>query len=486
MIGAPIGPHVLGLPSIPVSGCPGGSLDPVCAVAGSAASGIAAAGAGAVLGAVSSWVASGATWLLNQIGGVLTASTSVDVGAGWFRSHFSLMVAVAGVVVLPLLLLSVIQAVYRQSAALLLRSLFVNMPLAVLLTFAALQLVQMGLSVTDDLSRLVASGSGTDLDKVLSGVAGALTASAGSSGLPAFVVLLGALVVAFGAFAVWVELLLRAAALYVTVLFLPLALATLVWPAISHTCRRLVEVLVALILSKFVIVSVLCLALGALGSSGSFSAVLAGAALLLLAAFSPVALLRLVPLAEFGAVEHLDAVRHRAGRAVTGAPRSALNAASLVAQLGAGSLEGALASAGPVGSSAAGAHGAGLATPALATASSHGGSGGQGGGDPAAGSGSAEGGVGPWPGDPSSAEHFEAALGAPSAPLDGPTSGTGATGTPYDGPLPVMEAPRPSSPRESQGTATIERDEAGLRTIRFVSTDDHRDAGTTPGRGHGE
>ena len=61
----------------------------------------------------------------------------------------------------------------------------------------------------------------------------------------------------------------RAAAVYVAVLFLPLALASLAWPAIAHWCRRLVDTLVALVLGKFVIVSVLSLAAGALaGGTG--------------------------------------------------------------------------------------------------------------------------------------------------------------------------------------------------------------------------
>ena len=74
------------------------------------------------------------------------------------------------------------------------------------------------------------------------------------------------------------------------------------WPAISHWCRRLVETVVALVLSKFVIVAVLSLAVGALGAGdGSVSAGSAGGALLLLAAFAPFTLLRLVPMVEVGA-----------------------------------------------------------------------------------------------------------------------------------------------------------------------------------------
>jgi hypothetical protein len=134
------------------------------------------------------------------------------------------------------------------------------------------------------------------------------------------------------AFVLWIELLIRAAAVYVAVLFLPLALATLVWPAVSHWCRRLVETLAALILSKFVIVATLSLAAGAVSSGtagggahgAGFSAVLAGGALLVMATFVPFAILRLIPAVEAGAVGHLDGLRARGTAAMTRLPRTAV------------------------------------------------------------------------------------------------------------------------------------------------------------------
>ena len=103
------------------------------------------------------------------------------------------------------------------------------------------------------------------------------------------------------AFALWIELLMREAAVYVIVLMLPLAFAAMVWPARRIWAVRAVELLVALILSKFAIVAVLSLGGAAISSGadgGSVSAVMTGAVLVLLAAFSPWALLRLIPLAE--------------------------------------------------------------------------------------------------------------------------------------------------------------------------------------------
>ena len=318
-----------------VVGCTG-LLSPVCSGVTGIGSGVAGASASAVLGAVTGWVVQGASWLLGQIGGVLTSTTSVDLGAGWFVGHYRAMAALAAVVLLPLLLLSVVQAVYRQSAAVLVRVVAVQLPLALLLTGAAVQLVQLSLAATDALGTSVSAGAGVDVQKALQGVATQLVAQAGGGpdSAPPFVVLLGALLVAVSAFVLWLELLVRAAAVYVAVLFLPMALASLVWPAVSHWCRRLVETLVALVLAKFVIVAILSLAAAALasGTGSGFSSVLGGAALLLLAAATPFTLLRLVPMVEAGAVHQLEGARHRVRSSFVTAPRSAASHALRRAQ----------------------------------------------------------------------------------------------------------------------------------------------------------
>ena len=121
---------------------------------------------------------------------------------------------------------------------------------------------------------------------------------------------LGGLFVAFAALVLWLELVVRAAAVSVAVLFLPLALAALVWPSVSHWCRRLADTLVALVLSKLVVAAVLSLAAGAIagglgvspsGAGGGFAAVVTGIALLVIAILAPFTLLRLVPAVEAGA-----------------------------------------------------------------------------------------------------------------------------------------------------------------------------------------
>ena len=293
-------------------------LNLVCGAVGGASSAV----AGGVLSAIAGWVVQGASWLLDALGRVISSTTTVDVRASWFLSHYQVMVAIAGVVAVPMLLLASVQAVYHQSAAVLGRAAFVHLPLAGLLTGAAVQLVQLSLAVTDALCKMVTTSTGGELDRALKSIGRALSHQ--PLPLPTFVMTIGALLIVSGAFVLWLELLVRSAAIYAAVLFLPLALASLVWPAVSHWCRRLVETLAALVLSKFVVVAVLSLAVGAVSRGRGFSTVLAGGALLLLAAFTPFTLLRLVPLVEVGAAMQLEGARQRVRNGWGRAPDSAV------------------------------------------------------------------------------------------------------------------------------------------------------------------
>lgn len=294
-------------------------LNLVCGAVGDASSSL----AGGVLSAVAGWVIGGATWLLNSLGGVISSTTEVHMRVPWFLSHYRLMAAIAGVAAIPMLILAAVQAVYHQSGSMLARAAFVHLPLAGLLTAVAVQLVQLALAATDALCTAVTSSTGGELAKTFKSIGTVLSHQL--TPLPTFVMTVGALLIVSGAFVLWLELLVRSAAIYAAVLFLPLALASLMWPAVSHWCRRLVETLAALVLSKFVVVAVLSLAVGAVSSAHGFSTVLAGGALLLLAAFTPFTLLRLVPIVEVGAAMQLEGARQRARNSWGRAPDSAVS-----------------------------------------------------------------------------------------------------------------------------------------------------------------
>ena len=216
-----------------------------------------------------------------------------------------------------------------------LRAAFLRLPAALLLTGMATELVTLALEATDQASAtLVQAGPSpaalvAHLATLLGGSGPRGELMSGFSGV--VVAVLAAAV----ALLLWLELAVRSAAVSVATLFLPLALAGLVWSATSHWARRLGETLAALVLAKLVIVGVLVLAASTVvGGTGSASLV-EGIALLLLAAGAPFSILRLIPMVEAGAVGHLEGLGRRGLGLAVGVGELARDGVEAVASRGA-------------------------------------------------------------------------------------------------------------------------------------------------------
>lgn len=278
-------------------------------------------GGEAALREIVEFVVEGAAWLLAEVATFIDQSTRPEVTAEWFRAAYDDMAVVAVLGLLPFLLLAIIQGLVRQNGAMLLRATFVHVPLAAIGTVGAVVVVDLLVQLTDQLSVWIGRSFGSELSGFATALGGALIGLSAPVGgaVAGFAALLAAGVVAFAAFVVWLELLLRQAAIYVAVLFLPLGFMALVWPATSHWLRRLTEGLVAIILSKFVIVAVMALAASALdadvGDEG-FGVAISGAAMLSLAALAPYVLLRLIPVFEAGLTGNLEGTFRRPTSAV--------------------------------------------------------------------------------------------------------------------------------------------------------------------------
>jgi hypothetical protein len=293
----------------------------VTGVIGSGTEAVVAGGAKAALSAVVEFVVDGSGWLLGELAGLIDRSTRPDVTSGWFQAAYRDMAAIALVGLLPFLLLAIIQGIVRQDPGQLLRSTFVHVPLAAIGTGAAVVIVDMLITITDGMSTWIGRSMGSDLSEFATGLGTAVTSLAGPTGGGAagFAALIAAAVVAFATFVIWLELLLRQAAIYVAVLFLPLGFMAMVWPATAHWLRRLVQGLVAIILSKFVIVAVMALASSAMNADvgdNGFGVVVAGGALLSLAALAPYVLLRLIPVFEAGLSSQFEGTFRRPTAAV--------------------------------------------------------------------------------------------------------------------------------------------------------------------------
>ncbi|MGC9962137.1 MAG: hypothetical protein ABSE47_09595 [Acidimicrobiales bacterium] len=254
------------------------------------------------------WVASGTIWLLTEAWHFMSVTTEPVLTGTAFAAEFHVMILIGLGTVAPLLGLAVIQAIARQDASGLLRTMLLRLPMALLLTGVVVELVSVGLRFTDQASVALLTTGGDPAARAFARIEAALgPASPGGFG---FGELLLILVVAIVGFVLWVELAVRSAAVAVATLFLPLALAGLVWPATSHWARRLGETLAGLVLMKLVMAAVLALAGGALAAgAGGISSIVEGLALLALATLSPFVLFRLIPIVESGAVAHLEGAR---------------------------------------------------------------------------------------------------------------------------------------------------------------------------------
>lgn len=289
-----------------------------CGLPGDIIGGVAGAAGDAVMRGVTNWVVNAAVWLLGELGDVIESSTKPHLQSGWFTSQYGVMAGIAGLLAMPMLLLAIIQGVVRQDWWMLARAALGYLPLAFVLTGVAVATTQMLLTITDGLSDVVSGTLGGDSRNFLHSVArtfGELGDKTGQDAVPLFGLFLGAFVIVAGAFFLWLELIVRDAVVYVAVFFLPLAFVAMIWPATGRYARKLIEVLIAVILSKFVIVAIISLAAKALAESlrnGSFEALVAGSALMLLAAFSPFALMRFIPMAEAAVASSI----HRSGAGV--------------------------------------------------------------------------------------------------------------------------------------------------------------------------
>ncbi len=112
---------------------------------------------------------------------------------------------------------------------------------------------------------LVAGAAGNADGAALGRAATSVAALSGATGSAMLAFFIGLLAIA-ATIGLWIELLIRAAAVDVIVLMLPLFFAAMVWPARRVWAVRAIETLIALILAKFAVVAVLTLGGAALGA----------------------------------------------------------------------------------------------------------------------------------------------------------------------------------------------------------------------------
>jgi hypothetical protein len=278
------------------------------------------------LQAVSQWIFGGANWMVCQVSPLLqiqvdpakcpppVLAIKLPQPQDWFAPLYRRMVGLGGLLLLPMLLLALLQSLIRRDPAMALKAGFGYVPLAVILTATAVGMVQSLLTLSDSFTSYMLDGYQGQVAAAIGSVAAVLGAGAFGSAFTlgaSAAAVIAALVAIVALLAILFELLIREALIYAAVLFLPLSFAAMVWPRLATWSLKLVEVVLAAIFAKFLIVSILVLGAAAFTAplgGGPFDSqappgttLLVGLLLVGLAALSPLALLWMLPTFE-GAV----------------------------------------------------------------------------------------------------------------------------------------------------------------------------------------
>src|SRR6202011_1058976 len=241
--------------------------------------------------------------------------------SSWFEAQFAPMADLGAALALLVALIALGSAAIRRSPHALAATI-AGIVRAGIGTSLIVALTAIGLQVADQISAAVVSGSPPAF---WSAVAHAW----GSSGFGGFgssaLAMLIALVEVFAAVFVWLELIVRGAAIYVAVLLFPVGLAASIWPALGAWPARLGRLLLLFVILKPLTLIVLSMAGSAAaaglsfgsGVPGSVGTILSAVVIFALAAFAPWALMHLLA-ADAESAWSAGALRAGAGGAVAG------------------------------------------------------------------------------------------------------------------------------------------------------------------------
>ena len=266
-------------------------ISPVCDVAGDAA--------GALVSAPFDWLAQGmghaAGWMFEAVWKVFDSTTMVDVTSSQYTKVYNILFGVAVFVMLGFFMLQVIGGMIRREPSALSRA-ALGLAKSILGSFVALALLTTALEITDQLCIGIVNAAGTNMEEMgdriallTTGLVG-LNVAAPGAGAILTIFIAGLAIGAAGI--VWISLLVRKALLLIAIVFAPIALAGSSWDHTRGWVSKWASFVIALILSKVVLVVIFLLATAQVSAPidsdiQSVSEPIAGVVLMLMAGFAP-------------------------------------------------------------------------------------------------------------------------------------------------------------------------------------------------------
>lgn len=207
----------------------------------------------------------------------------------WDR-EYGKYVLIGLMLLVPMIIASALQALISGKAGTMARAVLFHMPIAIIGMIVTPWLVRTLMAITDSFSSFIISDVHGDVDGFFSNPDPTAMLKMGIPLLLGFSLV--AMVFIFAGLLIWFILSMREASVALISVFLPIAFAASVWPALGKWSLRAIKLLLAAIISKVFIVGALSLGIGTFGgstSSGGFSIshMIFGATIFFIAAFSP-------------------------------------------------------------------------------------------------------------------------------------------------------------------------------------------------------
>ncbi|MFF4689725.1 hypothetical protein [Streptomyces sp. NPDC001307] len=241
--------------------------------------------------------AEAASWTIDKLGKAVKETANVDFTNPKFLQQYAIVFAASTILTLLLWLLAVAKRAVRGVPLTTAISEAVGFLWLTVLASAFTPLILYTVvSATDGVTDVLAKATGDQADTFFGTFSGALGKGTDIGGGPIMLIVVS-LVSILAVGVLWLELVIRAALLYVGALLGTVVYAGLVDKNLWGHVRRWAGIMIAVILVKPVIVIVLGLA-GALSSGNgpdAFSAVVSGLAIILLAIFASAMIYRFVP-----------------------------------------------------------------------------------------------------------------------------------------------------------------------------------------------
>ncbi|MBB4892072.1 hypothetical protein FHS39_001072 [Streptomyces olivoverticillatus] len=254
-------------------------------------------GAADPLTSLSKGCADAASWIVDKLSQAVHKTGNVDFTNPAFLRQYAVVFAASTILTLVLWLLAVAKRAVRGVPFTEAITEAVGFLWLTVLASAFTPLILYTVvSATDAVTEVIATGASSNNDAFFGGFADALKKGQGIGGGPIMLIVVS-LVSVLAAGVLWLELVIRAALLYVGALLGTAVYAGLVDKNMWGHVRRWAGIMIAVILVKPIIVIVLGLA-GALSSGkgpNSFSAVVSGLAIIILAIFASAMIYRFVP-----------------------------------------------------------------------------------------------------------------------------------------------------------------------------------------------